>query len=132
MEEAGIVDNVRRVYAAYNRGDFDAAVALAHPDIEFIRPGGLEPLTGASAVRAWMEPDAFERQRTEILDLQVHGNKALVHQRTTAKGAGSGIELDIDSWSVFTLDDDGRATRLQVYARHEEEMAREAAGLGRH
>ena len=124
----GNVEKLRAVYEAFNRGDFDAAVKLARPDAEFVRPGLEAPLRGAAAIREWMEPDAFEEQRIEPLDFEVSGNRVLVRQRTIARGAGSGIELDVESWAVFTFDD-GLIARVEGFQRHQEAEALEAAGL---
>jgi ketosteroid isomerase-like protein len=127
--DAAVIDALRRNYEAFNRGDFDAAVELAHPEIEFVPPGGQASLRGAAAVRAWMEPDAFEEQRIEPLDFRVEGNKVLVRQHIQARGAGSGIELDIENWTVWTFDDDLLVTRAETYLPHQEAEALEAAGL---
>jgi ketosteroid isomerase-like protein len=127
--DAAVIDALRRNYEAFNRGDFDAAVELAHPEIEFVPPGGQASLRGAAAVRAWMEPDAFEEQRIEPLDFRVEGNKVLVRQHIQARGAGSGIELDIENWTVWTFDDDLLVTRAETYLPHQESEALEAAGL---
>jgi ketosteroid isomerase-like protein len=123
------VARVRRSLEAFNRGDFDAAVELAHPEIEFIRPGGMDSVTGADAFRAWMEPDALEDQLIEPLDFRVEGNKVLVHVRTRSKGVGSGIEMDIETWSVWTMNDEGLATRLEYFLPHQKDEALEAAGM---
>jgi ketosteroid isomerase-like protein len=127
--DAAMIDALRRTFEAFNRGDFDAAVAIAHPEIEFVPPGGQASLRGAAAVRAWMEPDAFEEQRIEPLDFRVQGNKALVRQHAQARGAGSGIELDIENWTIWTFDDDLLVTRLESFLPHEESEALEAARL---
>ena len=66
------------------------------PTIEIVPPGGQASLRGAAALRAWMEPDAFEEQRIEPLDFRVEGDKVLVRQHAQARGAGSGIELDVE------------------------------------
>ena len=124
-----MIDALRRVYNAFNRGDFDAAVAIAHPEIEFVPVGGQASLSGAEALRAWMEPDAFEEQRMEPLDFRVEGKKVLVRQHTQARGAGSGINLDLEFWAVFTFDDDLVVTRVEAYLPHQESEALEAAGL---
>ncbi|MGZ5308483.1 MAG: hypothetical protein ACXWDP_04750 [Solirubrobacterales bacterium] len=34
-----IISSLRRAYEAFNHGDFDAAIEVAHPEIEFVRPG---------------------------------------------------------------------------------------------
>jgi ketosteroid isomerase-like protein len=127
--DAAMIGALRRSHEAFNRGDFDAAVESAHPEIEFIPPGGQAPLRGAAALRAWMEPDAFEEQRIEPLDFRVEGNKVLVRQHTQARGVGSGINLDLELWTVWTFDDDLLATRVETYLPHQESEALEAAGL---
>jgi ketosteroid isomerase-like protein len=124
-----IIASLRRTYEAFSRADFDTAIEIAHPDIEFVPPGGQSALRGADAVRAWMEPDAIEEQWVEAREFRVNGNKALVRQRTWARGAGSGIELEVDTWAVWTLNDDGLATRLEAFLIHQEVEALEASGL---
>lgn len=76
-----------------------------------------------------MEPEAFEDQRIEPIEFRVNGNKVLVRQHTVARGAGSGIEVDVENWAVWTLDDDGLATRIESFLIHEESEALEVAGL---
>ena len=39
-----------------------------------------------AALRAWMEPDAFEEQRVEALDFKVQGDKVLVLVRDWVEG----------------------------------------------
>jgi ketosteroid isomerase-like protein len=124
-----IISRLRRAYEAFNRADFDAATKIAHPEIEFVPPGGQSSLRGADALREWMEPDAFENQQIQPVEFRMRGDKVLVHQLATARGAGSGIELNLDAWAVWTFDDDGRATRVQSFLPHQEIEALEAAGL---
>ena len=57
------------------------------------------------------------------------GSKVLVRQRAPARGAGSGIELDMEGWAVWTLNDEGLVMRLESYLLHQEAEALEAAGL---
>jgi ketosteroid isomerase-like protein len=124
-----IIARLRRAYEALNRGDFDAAIEFAHPEAELVPPGGQAPLRGAEAVRAWMEPDAFASQDIEPLDFRVEGNKVLVRVHSRVRGAASGIELEVDLWVVWTLNDDGLVTRVENYLDHEKAEALEAAGL---
>ena len=127
--DAAMLDALQRSHEAFNRGDFDAAVGSAHPEMEFVPPGGQASLRGAEALRAWMEPDAFEEQRIEPLDFRVEGNKVLVHQYTQSRGVGSGINLDMELWTVWTFDDDLLVTRVETYLPHQESEALEATGL---
>ena len=52
-----------------------------------------------------------------------------MRQHTRARGAGSGIELDMEIWAVWTLNDDGLVTRIESFLPHQEADALEAAGL---
>lgn len=128
-QDQEINNSLRRAYEAFSRGDFDTAIGIAHPEIEFVLPGGQSPLKGADAMRAWMEPDALEDQRIEPIEFRINGNRTLIRQRTRARGALSGIELDVENWAVWTLDDEGRATRIESFLIHEEGEALKAAGL---
>jgi ketosteroid isomerase-like protein len=126
IPEEDLIERLRRVYERFNAEDFDAAIEMAHPDIVFARPGGQSEVRGVDALRAWMEPDAFESQVVEPEAFEADGNRVLVRQRTTARGAGSGIEMEIESWTLWTFDDDGKATRMQFFLPNEEDEARRA------
>ena len=127
MSDEEMLAAVRRFHDALNRDDFDAAVQLAHPDIEVV--GGLSPLKGIAALREWMEPDAFEEQRAEPLEFRVNGDKVLVREHVTGRGAGSGIEVDVVGYGVWTLDDQGLVKELRMFLPHQEAEALKAAGL---
>jgi hypothetical protein len=126
------VETARRWLEAISGGseDFDRALALVHRDIVFVPPGDQPPYRGAESLRRWMEPDAFQEQVVEAFEpVVVTDRKILGRQLVAARGAASGIELDVISWSVWTFDDDGLITRIELYLEHEEDKAREAAGL---
>src|SRR3712207_2042354 len=118
-----IVSRLRRSYEAYSRADFDAAIEIAHPDIEFVPPGGQSALRGAQEFRSWMEPDALEDARIEAREVRVNGHRVLIHHHASVRGARSGIELEIDSWVVGTMDKDGRLTRLEAFLPHQKPEA---------
>jgi ketosteroid isomerase-like protein len=122
--EEKLIERLRRGYDAFNRGDYEAATEWVHPDIVFVSPGSITELRGAEALRAWMEPDAFESQVSQPDQIEIAGNKALFHQHTRARGAGSGIEMEVGSWAVWTFDDEGMVTRMETYFEHAEEQAR--------
>jgi ketosteroid isomerase-like protein len=124
------VETIRRTYEAFSRGEFDAARRFAHPDIVLVPPGGQSPLRGA-AVRAWMEPDPIAEQRSEPREFRINGNRVLVRQHTWSRGAGSGIEVEADFWAVWTFDEDGLVTRIEVFLTDQEREALEAAGLSK-
>jgi ketosteroid isomerase-like protein len=76
LADEEMIARLRCSYEAFNRGDFDAAMEFAHPDILFVRPGAQAEVRGAEAVRAWMEPDAFESQVIEPLEFRVSGTRS--------------------------------------------------------
>ena len=126
LTENEMVEALRRQYEALNSSDFDRAIELADPEVVLVRTGGLPELRGAEAVRAWMEPDAFESQATEMLSFETADHRVLTRQITKARGAGSGIEMEIESLIVWTFNDDGRVTRVEVFLMGDEEEARRA------
>jgi ketosteroid isomerase-like protein len=123
LTEEQMIERVRFAYEAFNRGDFDTAIEVAHPDIVFLRAEGQGEIRGVEGMRAWMEPDAFESQVIEPLEFRVSGSKVLVRQQNTARGAGSGIEMEIVTLNVWTFDDEGRVTRSEFFLAHQEAEA---------
>ncbi len=128
IPEDELIERLRQGYDAFNRGDYEAATRWLHPNVVYVSPGGISELSGAEAMRAWMEPDAFESQVSKPLEIEVAGNRALIRQSTRARGAGSGIEMEGDSWAVWSFDDDGRVTRMETYLETEEAAARRSFG----
>jgi ketosteroid isomerase-like protein len=127
--DAEIVRRLHAGYDAFNRGDFDATARMMHPDVEYVPVGGQAPLRGRAALRAWMEPSAWESQVIEPVEMTVAGSKVLIRARSVARGAASGIEMVLETWIVMTVDDELLATRIETYFAHEGEKARRAAGV---
>jgi ketosteroid isomerase-like protein len=126
------VETARRWLEAISGGseDFDRALALVHRDIVFVPPGDQAAYRGAESLRRWMQPDAFQEQVVKTFETIVVTDRTILgRQLITAQGTASGIELDVITWSVWTFDEDGLITRIEVYLDHEEDKAREAAGL---
>ena len=121
---------VRQWFEALNSEDFELALALVRPDIELVPPGGQAPHRGSEGLRRWMEPDAFQEQVVEPLEVVVASDTTILgKQHVTARGAASGIVLDVISWSVWTFDEEGLIARVEIYLEHEEDTARAAAGM---
>jgi ketosteroid isomerase-like protein len=117
---------VRGAVEAFNRGDFDAVAELIHPEIEVIRLGGLPTVNGRDAAFGLMLPDAFESQELVIDEIRVEGDVVLVSGPFHARGAGSGIELNRESHSVFWVEG-GLIRRMGTYFELDEALA--AAGF---
>jgi hypothetical protein len=110
--------------------DFDRAIALVHRDVVLVPPGDQAAYRGAESLRRWMEPDAFDQQVVKGFETVVVTDRTILgRQLVTARGTTSGIEMDVTGWSVWTFDEDGLITRIELYLSHEEDKARKAAGL---
>ena len=124
------VEIVRRAIAAYLGGDFTAALAAHHPEVEFdatVRPEGrvFRGREGvAEGMRVWT--GAWIDYRLEIEDLIDAGDHVLVTTRESGRGKGSGMKIDQQSFGVFTLRD-GQIIRWKVFLARGDAL--EAAGL---
>lgn len=126
------VELVRRLFDAYQREAIDAAVEVAHPDIE-VRPsivGGPESKVyrGRDGLReffadveaAWAD---FRIEVEEFCDL---GATVLVLGRSFARGEGSGIPVEADTGWVAVVRD-GKVHRFASFTSRAQAL--EAAGL---
>ena len=123
LTEEQMVALARRTYERFNRGDLDAAVEVADPSIVLVRVGDQGVVRGSEAVRAWMEPDAFESQAFDPLEFRVAGERVLIRGRVSTRGAGSGIEMELEAWTLWTFNEDGKVVRIENFLSHEEEAA---------
>ena len=127
---------VRLVIEATNRGDFAAAFAFYHPDIEVTEPPevvnlGMDPLSrgieGRIAVqRRWhAEWDALRIEPEELTDL---GDRLVVVGRMKGVGRSSGAAFDTEVGNVVDLQE-GRVIRERIFLDHAAalEAAREQA-----
>src|SRR3954454_10858962 len=119
------IERMQRGMELYNSGAFDALREFFSDDLIVERAGEMPPLHGWDAFRQLLEPDAFEWQRLHPLDWTINGDRALLHVRMHAKGAGSGLELELDGWQVWTVEE-GLVKRIQAFL--DEPAARAAAG----
>jgi ketosteroid isomerase-like protein len=128
------VEIVRQVYAALTRGDVDTLRELALPEfvLDFSRrlvdPVVLRSLDEALAFffsqarEAWDDWPAWEPQ--EVIDAD---DKVVAYIRTTARGKGSGVEVEAYVWNLWTFRD-GKLVEV-TYFGDAQAAALEAAGL---
>ena len=124
------VEIVRRCCDAFDRGDFEGALACLDPEIEYELlqfPDG-EVYRGREGVREafriWLGTwENYRQERGELIEV---GGEVIVPTREYGRGKGSGLELDRLTYGVWTLGA-GNVTRIRFYAT--KEQALEAAGL---
>lgn len=133
MSQDENVATVLRGYDAWNRRDFDAAIEIADPDIEWTMvgatrfPGTQGTYHGYEGVREfWREfIEPWEEIHVEIEDTRAAGDLVVAFVRFHAK-AREGLELKAPF--VHLLDfRDGKVIRLRSYDDRAEAL--EAAGL---
>ena len=128
------LDLVRSIYTAWECGEF-GSVEWAHPEIEVVRPEGLQTAswTGlAGAVEgfrdflgAW-EDFRYEAEEYRELDRE----RVLVLHQLTGRGKTSGLELSqirSKGANLFHVRD-GKVTRLVLYLDRDRALA--DVGLG--
>jgi hypothetical protein len=126
------VEVVRRLYEAYAAHDFQTALDLIAPDIEWdlsMRPDGkvYRGREGAiEAVRTWTGTwEAFSFELEELIDA---GDQVVVIDRQSGRGKGSGMPLE-ESFAVVYTVEAGKVTRAVWFTNREDALA--ASGLER-
>jgi uncharacterized protein len=124
------VEIVRDHMEAFLSGDREKALSYYDPEVEFdatARPEG-QVYRGhegvAEAMRVWI--GAWEDWKLEVEEIIDAGDRVLVIARESGRGKGSGIEIDQQSFVVFTLRQ-GKIVRWQGLVHRA--TAFEAAGL---
>ena len=124
------VEIVKACCEAFDRGDYEAALEALAPDVEYDLshfPDG-RVYRGRDGVREafriWM--GTWEDYRQERGDLVDAGAEVIVPTREHGRGKGSGIELDRDTFGVWTMRD-GKAVHIRFYATLAEAL--EAVGV---
>jgi ketosteroid isomerase-like protein len=112
---------VMRVCAAINARDRAAIRMLTGPDIVFATT--VEAYRGPEALLEWMDEgdDAFDDFSVELLAVEELGEHVVASMRQRGRGKASGAEVDDHITHVWTLRD-GRATRLQSFANHDDAL----------
>jgi ketosteroid isomerase-like protein len=127
------VEIVRRAYVALSQGEEDTLREMAAPEfvVDFSRRlvepavlrGRDEALAALGQIREpWDDWPVWEPQ--ELIEA---GDKVLAFIRTTARGKGSGVEVEAHVWNLWTIRD-GKLVDL-TYFGDDRAAALEAAGL---
>jgi|SoiMethySBSTD1v2_1073268.scaffolds.fasta_scaffold1966752_2 ketosteroid isomerase-like protein len=126
------VETLREAFDAFNRRDFDAAIATVAEEITwepFLSETETPLLRGKEQVRAAWEAQVVMmdvRVETEEL-IPVGEHKVVACFRLIAQGHGSGMPLDAPVIWVFTSGDDRLTTSVERYDSRDEAL--EALGL---
>lgn len=127
------VENLRRGYAAYSRGDLPGALELIDPRFEIHTSGAFldegRVYRGHDGVREFlaMLSEAFEDVSYEPEEiLEAEDDRYLVLARLRGRGKASGAETDVRFAHLWTIRD-RKAIRMRAYLDRDEALR--AAGL---
>ena len=128
-----LVDKVRRSMDAWNRGDVDAWLEPAHPEIEWVseiarRMEGAERVyRGLAEMRDyWDDWHATWEVQIDITQTHDLGDTVVALADIRTRGEASGIGLERPIAYVFEFED-GRARRVRSYFDPQEAL--DAAGV---
>ncbi len=127
------VERVRKAVEAMNGGDFDAALNLAHPDIEwqtldaFPDAGTYRgPEEVLSFFQTWL--DTFKGFRLHLEKCEaLDEHRVLAMLRVSGEGVESGVEVESPSFFQLLEYRDGLLIRARMFQTEGEAL--EAAGL---
>ncbi len=108
------MEQLKRVYAAFNARDLDTAVSLMHPDVNW--PNGWEGgrIQGRDAVRDyWTRQFESIRSTVEPLEFTEAGDRVAVTVRQVIRDLDGNVLSEGKTSHVYTLCD-GLVTRMDI------------------
>ena len=130
------VDKAREFIEAYNRRDFDAAVASFDPEIEWVLPArqSSDSCIGPDEIKLFWKglDETFDELRLDPQEFIDAGDHVATRLRHYGRGKRSGLAIDEEMYHQVATFRDGRIVRMEYFGEWSEALA--AAGLpdGRH
>ena len=127
------VQRVRRAVEAMNGGDFETALDLAHPDIEWQTLDAFPDAgtyRGPEEVRSFFQTwlDTFKGFRLHLENCEaLDEHRVLARLRVSGEGAGSGVEVESPPFFQLIEYRDGLLLRARMFRTEDEAL--EAAGV---
>ena len=118
---------IRAGYDAWNRGDWAAMETMLDPEFEIdatgrvLNPARYRGIDGFRRLAGEMF-EIWDAWLIEPREFVQRGDRVFVEHSITARGKGSGVELERTYWSVWTIRD-GTASRLALYVDRDRALA---------
>jgi ketosteroid isomerase-like protein len=122
------IETTRAAFDAFQRGDAEAVLALARPDIDIYMP---PPFPNAGSYRGregylewtglWL--DVWEKFAIELTAMMPVGRSHIVadaHQQGVGRGSGIAVEQDV---AYMTEVREGRIAALHLYLSHDDAVS---------
>jgi len=126
------VDKTSHWIEAYNRRDFDAALASFDPDVDWVLPAhqSSDSARGTAAVRHFLEEldESFDELRLEPQEFVDAGDRVATRLRYFGRGKESGTEMETEMYHQVATFRDGKIVRMEYVTSWP--AALEAAGVG--
>jgi len=111
---------------AYNEGDLDGLLAIAHPDVEWeVAPEHPASTThrGAEEIVAYHRDwrNTLEDLRIDVQSVAESGDSVVAVCRVRGKGGGSGADVEVEI-AFLTTFRDGKAIRVEEFMDPAEAM----------
>lgn len=118
---------LRASYEALNRGDFEQTLAVLHPEAEWHESRALPDAgtyRGRGELRDFLEHflDSWQEFHQELEEVVVEGDRVALMIHLTARGRGSGVQVDARYAHVWTIHD-GLGVRVDAYESREDALA---------
>jgi ketosteroid isomerase-like protein len=125
------LEKARAFIDAYNRRDFDAAVADFDPEVDWVLPErqSSDSCRGPDEIRRFWEgiDETFEELQLLPQEFLDAGDRVATRLRHYGRGKGSGVEIDEELYHQVATFRDGKMVRIEYFAEWSEAL--EAAGL---
>ena len=121
------VELARRGFEAYNAGDAETVAKLMRPDVEVHAAPGLVnsgDYRGQEGYTQWNAEwtEAWDEFKVEPTAVEPIGDRhVVVDAHQVARGAGSGIDVEMDVFWAFEVDG-GQVARMHLYPTREEAL----------
>ena len=121
------VEKARAFIDAYNRRDFEAAVADFDPEIDWVLPErqSSDSCRGIDEVIRFFEDidENMDELRLEPQEFVYGGDRVATRLRYFGRGKGSGVEVETEMYHQVATFDDGRIVRMEYFGSWPEALA---------
>jgi hypothetical protein len=125
LEQQQMIDTLRAAYAAYNRGDIDAAAASLDEQIEWTEPKefpGGGAYHGREGAKQYLTQSRNSMEGTsEPEQLIVAGDRIVVYVHAHVRPKGTTAWQDVRLADVYTIHD-GKIVAMHAFANREDAL----------